>query len=56
MQYNKVQYRVFVWKIAVKIPSQKTHLGNLTCDFPDDCSSWFYTGLGCAPYTPYTLM
>ena len=31
--------RVFVREIVVKIPSQKTHLGNLTYDFPDDCSS-----------------
>ena len=30
--------RVFVWEIAVKIPSQKTHLWNLYCDFPDDSS------------------
>ena len=27
--------RVFVWEIAVKIPSKKTHPGNLTLD---DCS------------------
>ena len=31
--------RVFVWDIAVKIQFQKTHLLNLTCNFPDDCST-----------------
>ena len=34
-------YRVYVWGIALKIPSQKTLLENLTCDFPDDCSILF---------------
>ena len=39
---SKTLLRVFVWEIAVKIPSQKTHLGlgNLTCNFPDDCSTY----------------
>ena len=31
-------FRVFVGEIAVKIPSQKTHLGNLTCNFPEKYS------------------
>ena len=30
--------RVFFWEIAVKIPSQKTHQENLTCDFPEKYS------------------
>ena len=37
---SKTLLRVFVWEIAVKIPSQKIHLGNLTCNFPDDCSTY----------------
>ena len=29
--------KVFVWEIAVKIPSQKINLGNLSFDFLVDC-------------------
>ena len=36
--WQTFNYRVSVWEIEVKNPSQKTHLGNLICDFPDDCS------------------
>ena len=39
---NLIFVRVFVREIAVKIPSQKTHLGNLTCDFPDERSVPFW--------------
>ena len=35
---SRLKLRGFVWEIALKIPTQKTHLGNLTCDIPDDFS------------------
>ena len=32
-------FRVYFLEITVKIPSQKTHLGNLSCDFPEKYST-----------------
>ena len=55
--YNEIikGIRIFVWEIAVKIPYQKTHLGNLTCDFLDDCSIkiWKYGDLPVPLYQVY---